>query len=70
MNTLSKELSVLVGSILGSLRASALQGNAVSLVLHALRSNESLNLGGFGVWFGALLLGGNLTTDDELAGCC
>jgi hypothetical protein len=55
------------GSILGSLRATALECDPVALVLETLRSNQTLDLGGLGVWLGALLLGGNLTADDELA---
>jgi hypothetical protein len=55
------------GSILGSLRTAALECDAVTLVLKTLRSNQALNLGGLGVWLRALLLGLDLTTDDELA---
>ena len=39
----------------------------MSLVLHTLRSDESLNLGSFGVGFGAFLLGDDFATNDELA---
>jgi len=67
VNTLGQELSILIRSILGRLSVSPLQGNAVSLVLHALRGNESLDLGGLCVWPCALLLGDDLTSDDELA---
>lgn len=67
VNTLSQELGVLVGSILRGFRTSSLEGEAVSLVLNALGSDESLDLGSLGVWLRALLLGGDLTTDDELA---
>ncbi len=52
-------------SILGSFRAAALQCDSVALVLEALRSNQTLNLGGLCVGFGALLLGLNLTANDE-----
>lgn len=55
------------GSILGSLRPAALECEPVALVLQALRSNQTLDLGGLGVGLGALLLGLDLTTDDELA---
>jgi hypothetical protein len=55
------------GSILGSLRSAALECEPVTLVLETLRSNKTLDLGGLGVGLGALLLGLNLTTDDELA---
>lgn len=36
-------------------------------MLEALRSNQTLDLGGLGVGLGTLLLGLNLTADDELA---
>jgi hypothetical protein len=39
----------------------------VTLVLETLRSNKTLDLGGLGVRLCALLLGLNLTADDELA---
>jgi hypothetical protein len=39
----------------------------VTLVLETLRSNKTLDLGGLGVGLGALLLGLDLTADDELA---
>ena len=39
----------------------------MALVLETLRSNQTLDLGGLGVGLCALLLGGNLTADDELA---
>lgn len=55
------------GSVLGSLRAAALECDPVALVLEALRSNKTLDLGGLGVGLGALLLGLDLTADDELA---
>jgi hypothetical protein len=55
------------GSILGRLRAAALKCDPVTLVLETLRSNQTLDLGGLGVGLRTLLLGGNLTTDDELA---
>jgi hypothetical protein len=39
----------------------------MSLVLHALRGDESLDLGSFGVRLCAFLLGGYFATDDEFA---
>ena len=67
MHTLSQQLRVLVRSILGGLRPSSLECKSVSLVLDALGCDESLDLGGFGVWFGAFFLGGDFSTDDKLA---
>jgi len=67
VQALGKDLSILVGSILGSLRAAALECDPVALVLETLRSNQTLDLGSLGVWPGALLLGLNLTADDKLA---
>lgn len=67
MHTLGQELSVLVGSILGCLGASSLQGNSVSLVLHALGGDESLDLRGLGVWLSTLFLGDDLSSDNEFA---
>jgi hypothetical protein len=55
------------GSILGLLGVSALECEAMTLVLEALRSDETLDLGGLGVWLLSLTLGLNLTTDNELA---
>jgi len=55
------------GSILGSLSATALQCNAVALVLEALGSDQTLDLGSFGVGLRTLLLGLDLAADDELA---
>jgi hypothetical protein len=55
------------GSILSVLCAAALECNAVTLMLETLRGDETLDLGGFGIWLCALLLGLNLTTDNELA---
>ena len=39
----------------------------MTLVLQALWGDQTLNARGLGVWLRALLLGLNLTTDDELA---
>lgn len=55
------------GSILGGLGGTALEGHAVTLVLEALGSDQTLDLGGLGVWLLALTLWLHLTTDDELA---
>ena len=54
-------------SILGCLSIAALECNAVTLVLETLRSDETLDLGGLGVWLLALILGLDFTADDELA---
>lgn len=67
VHTLGQQLRVLVCGILGGFSASALECDSVSLVLQALRSDESLNLGGLGVWLGAFLLGDHFTSNDELA---
>lgn len=55
------------GGILGSFRAAALECDTVALVLQTLGSNQTLDLGGLGVGLGTLLLGLDLTADDELA---
>jgi hypothetical protein len=60
-------LSVLVRSILGCLSPSSLECDAVSLVLHALRGNESLDLWCLRVWLGAFLLGDDFSSNDEFA---
>lgn len=39
----------------------------MALVLKPLRSNETLDLGGLGIWLLAFTLWLNLTTDNELA---
>jgi len=67
MHTLGQQLRVLVRSILGGLGASSLQCDAVSLVLHALRGDESLDLGGLSVGFCAFFLRGDFAADYELA---
>jgi hypothetical protein len=58
---------VTYGSILGSFRAAALECDPVALVLQTLGSDQALDLGCLGVGLRALLLGGNLTADNELA---
>jgi hypothetical protein len=65
VDTVGKELGVVVGSLAGSLSAAALDGNALALVLQALGSNQTLDLGGLGVLLLALL--GDSAADDELA---
>jgi len=67
VDTLGQQLSVLVRSILGSLSPSSLKCDAVSLVLHALRGDESLDLWCLCVWLGALLLGDDFSSNDEFA---
>jgi len=67
VHTLGQQLSVLVRSILGCLSPSSLECNAVSLVLHALRGDESLDLWCLCVWLGALLLGDDFSSNDEFA---
>ena len=54
-------------SILGLLSVTALQCDAVALMLETLGSNQTLDLGGLGVWLLTLTLWLNLTTDNELA---
>lgn len=55
------------GSILLSLGVAALERDAVALVLEALGSNQTLDLGSLGVWLLALTLWLDFTTDDELS---
>lgn len=59
-------LVLLLLSVL-TLSGALLQAAQVSLALQALRCDQALNLGCLGVRLGSLLLGGDLTTDDELA---
>jgi len=66
-NTLGEDGGVLVGSILGLLCVTALQCNAVALVLQTLGSNQTLDLWRLGIWLLALTLWLNLTTNNELA---
>lgn len=55
------------GSILGGLRATALESEPVALVLETLRSDKPLNARSLGIWLGTLLLGCDFTANDELA---
>jgi hypothetical protein len=61
------DIGVTYGSISGLLGVAALESQAVTLVLEALGGDETLDLGGLGVWLLALALGLDFTTDDELA---
>lgn len=56
---------VTYSSILGFLGVAALECDTVTLVLKTLGSNETLDLGGLGVWLFAFTLWLNLTTNDE-----
>ena len=55
------------GSVLGSLRAAALECDPVALVLETLGSDETLDARSLGVGLGTLSLGLDLTANDELA---
>jgi hypothetical protein len=55
------------GCILAGFRATALEGDSVTLVLEALWSDKTLNARSLGVRFGALLLWLDFTANDELA---
>jgi hypothetical protein len=61
------DIGVTYGSISGLLGVAALESQAVTLVLEALGGDETLDLGGLGVWLLALALWLDFTTDDELA---
>ena len=67
MHTLSKQLGIFICCILRSLCSSTLECDSVSLVLETLRSDESLDLGSFGVWLLAFTFRLNLSSNDELA---
>ena len=56
VNTLGKQLSIVVSSILGCFRPPALQCNSVTLVLETLWGDETLDSGCLGVWFLAFSL--------------
>ena len=60
-----KERKGSLRSLTASLSAAALDGDALALVLQALGSNQTLDLGGLGVF--GLALAGDGTADDELA---
>lgn len=53
--------------VLDLLSLAALESSAMTLVLEALGSNQTLDLGSLGVWGLALTLGLNLAADDVLA---
>lgn len=53
--------------ILLSLGLATLECDSVTLVLETLRSNETLDLGSFGIWLLALALWLDFTTDNEFA---
>lgn len=53
--------------VLAGFRTTALKCDAVALVLETLRSDETLDAGSLGVGLSTLLLGLDLTTDDEFA---
>jgi hypothetical protein len=63
---ISHDKHVTYGSILGLLRITALQCDAVALVLEALRSDQTLDLWGLGVWLLTLSLWLNLSSNNEL----
>lgn len=66
-DTLGKDSGILIGLILDLLGLAALERNAVTLVLEALGSDETLDAGSLGVGLLALTLGGDLATNDVLA---
>jgi hypothetical protein len=55
------------GSILSPLSITALECDAVTLMLKPLGSDQTLNLGSLGVWLLSLALGLDLTTNNEFA---
>jgi hypothetical protein len=66
-DTLGQDGGVLGSLILDLLGLAALQGDSVALVLQALGSDQTLDLGGLGVRLLALTLGLDLTSNDVLA---
>jgi len=66
-DTLSKNSGVVVSSILLSLSITALERNAVTLVLEALGRNKTLDFWCLGVWLLALTLWLDFTTNDEFS---
>lgn len=67
VDTLGEELGVFVSGVFGGFSASSLECDSVSLVLHSLRSDQSLDLWCFCVWLSTFLLGCNFTSNDEFA---
>jgi len=67
VDTLGESSSIFVSSIFGLLSISAFQCNAVTLVLKTLRGDETLDLGGLGVWLLSVTLRSYLTTDNVFA---
>lgn len=65
MHTFIRKSRGSLRSLARSLRATALDGEPVALVLETLGSNQTLDLGGLGVVL--LALTGDGTADDELA---
>jgi hypothetical protein len=61
-----QELGILIRSILLGFGATTLQGDTVPLVLETLRGDETLDLGGLGVW-SFVSFGLEFTANDELA---
>ena len=59
------------GCILGGFGLAALEGHSVTFVLEALRGDETLDAGGFGVGFLAFGFGLDFAADDEFSdlGC-
>ena len=55
------------GSILGGFGLAALECHSVTLVLEALRGDEALDAGGFGVGFFAFAFRLDFAADDEFA---
>jgi hypothetical protein len=53
--------------LLGRFRTAALEGDAVTLALEALGSDQTLDLGGLGVFLLSLTLGGDGAADDEFS---
>jgi len=55
------------GGVLARFGSAALECDPVALVLQALGSDQALDARSLGVWLRALLLGLDLTTNDEFA---
>jgi hypothetical protein len=67
MERIERKVEETYGGVLGGLGVAALEGHAVSLVLETLGSNQTLDARSLGVGLGTLLLGLDLTANDELA---